>query len=671
MTHNIHEPSSHKKKQPPKKKNEEDYSRVIFFVFVVLGFFMLLQIFSWPKEMSRLSYSTFINMVERNLESHEIEKCELTGNILRGQLSDGQPFTLFVPDNDTSLIPLLAKNIPDFYVNSPNDFLKNIFYSILPMVLFFVLLYFFVYRGAQSGGGRILSFGKSRARQMGQNKQKITFKDVAGVEEAKEELTEIIEFLRDPKRFQKLGGRIPKGVLLMGPPGAGKTLLAKAVAGEAEVPFYSISGSDFVEMFVGVGASRVRDLFEQGKKSARSSGKGSIIFIDEIDAVGRQRFAGIGGGHDEREQTLNALLVEMDGFDTFEGVILIGATNRPDVLDPALLRPGRFDRQIVVDIPDLKGREEILVVHCRDIKLAKDVDLKKIARQTPGFSGADIANLVNEAALLAARQNKEDVSQRELGISIEKVMAGPERRSRIISKKEKGIVAVHESGHALVSLLVENSDPLHKVSIIPRGKAALGYTLQVPLEDRYLVSEGDLMDKITVMLSGRAAEALLFDEVTTGASNDLEVATDYAHRMVCEFGMSKKLGNLTFGKKEHQIFLGRDLMNEKNYSEATSVVIDKEVRAIIDICYTRAYDFLNKHKDKLLLLRDKLLEKEVLDGDEVCDLLGMEHRKDGVEYFNKQNGNTTAESKEPPEVPEGDNSSDLRNEVNDQGETSE
>ncbi|MBN1493620.1 MAG: ATP-dependent zinc metalloprotease FtsH, partial [Candidatus Omnitrophica bacterium] len=436
-------------------------------------------------------------------------------------------------------------------------------------------------------------------------------------------------------------------------------------------PFYSISGSDFVEMFVGVGASRVRDLFEQGKKSARSSGKGSIIFIDEIDAVGRQRFAGIGGGHDEREQTLNALLVEMDGFDTFEGVILIGATNRPDVLDPALLRPGRFDRQIVVDIPDLKGREEILVVHCRDIKLAKDVDLKKIARQTPGFSGADIANLVNEAALLAARQNKEDVSQRELGISIEKVMAGPERRSRIISKKEKGIVAVHESGHALVSLLVENSDPLHKVSIIPRGKAALGYTLQVPLEDRYLVSEGDLMDKITVMLSGRAAEALLFDEVTTGASNDLEVATDYAHRMVCEFGMSKKLGNLTFGKKEHQIFLGRDLMNEKNYSEATSVVIDKEVRAIIDICYTRAYDFLNKHKDKLLLLRDKLLEKEVLDGDEVCDLLGMEHRKDGVEYFNKQNGNTTAESKEPPEVPEGDNSSDLRNEVNDQGETSE
>ncbi len=622
-----------------KKKGDEDYSRVIFFVFVVLGFFMLLQVFSWPKDMGRMSYSAFLDIVKRNPETGDIVQCELTDNILRGRLANGQPFTLFVPANDMTLIPLLSQNVPEFYVNSPNDFLKNIFYSILPMLLFFLLLYFFVYRGAQAGGGKILSFGKSRARQMGQNKQRITFKDVAGVEEAKEELTEIIEFLRDPKKFQKLGGRIPKGVLLMGPPGAGKTLLAKAVAGEAEVPFYSISGSDFVEMFVGVGASRVRDLFEQGKKSARSSGKGSIIFIDEIDAVGRQRFAGIGGGHDEREQTLNALLVEMDGFDTFEGVILIGATNRPDVLDPALLRPGRFDRQIVVDIPDLKGREEILHVHCRDIKLAKDVDLRKIARQTPGFSGADIANLVNEAALLAARRNKEVVSQEELGTSIEKVMAGPERRSRIISKKEKEIVAVHESGHALVSLLVEHSDPLHKVSIIPRGKAALGYTLQVPIEDRYLVSKADLLDKISVLLSGRAAEELLFEEITTGAHNDLETATDYAHRMVCEFGMSKKLGNLTFGKKEHQIFLGRDLMNEKNYSEDTAILIDKEVREIVDACYARAQSLLRINKEKLCILRDKLLEREVLDGDEVCDLLGMGHKKVGVEYFNVKNGN--------------------------------
>jgi cell division protease FtsH len=623
-----------------KKKNDEDYSRVIFFVFVVLGFFMLLQVFSWPKDVGRMSYSAFLDMVKRNVETGEIVQCELTDNILRGRLSNGQPFTLFVPANDMNLIPMLSQNVPDFYVNSPNDFLKNIIYSILPMLLFFGLLYFFVYRGAQAGGGKLLSFGKSRARQMGLNKQKITFKDVAGVEEAKEELTEIIEFLREPKKFQKLGGRIPKGVLLMGAPGTGKTLLAKAVAGEADVPFYSISGSDFVEMFVGVGASRVRDLFEQGKKSARSSGKGSIIFIDEIDAVGRQRFAGVGGGHDEREQTLNALLVEMDGFDTFEGVILIAATNRPDVLDPALLRPGRFDRQIVVDIPDLNGREQILGVHCRGITLAKDVDLRRIARQTPGFTGADIANLVNEAALLAVRNNKEAVAQEELGASIEKVMAGPERRSRIISKKEKVIVAVHESGHALVSLLVEHADPLHKVSIIPRGKAALGYTLQVPLEDRYLVSKSDLLCKITVLLSGRAAEELLVGEITTGAHNDLETATDYAHRMVCEFGMSKTLGNLTFGKKEHQIFLGRDLMDEKNYSEATAVMIDKEVREIIDSCYARAQNLLRANKDKLSILRDKLLEREVLDGDEVCDLLGMEHKKVGVEYFSAKNGNT-------------------------------
>jgi len=651
MSHKIQEPGDKKKK----KKSDEDYSRIIFFVFVVLGFFMLLQIFSSPtKEEGRLSYSAFFDMVRSNPETGEIVQCELTDNILRGKLSDGQPFTLFVPQNDSSIIPLLTQNIPDFYVNSPNDFLKNIFYSILPMLLFFVLLYFFVYRGASQGGGRILSFGKSRAKQQDQDKRKITFKDVAGVEEAKEELTEIIEFLRDPERFQKLGGKIPKGVLLMGAPGTGKTLLAKAVAGEAEVPFYSLSGSDFVEMFVGVGASRVRDLFEQGKKSAKASGKGSIIFIDEIDAVGRQRFAGIGGGHDEREQTLNALLVEMDGFDTFEGVILIGATNRPDVLDPALLRPGRFDRQIVVDLPDLNGREQILRVHCRDITLADDVDFKKIARQTPGFSGADIANLVNEAALLAARHNKEVVSQEELGISIEKVMAGPERRSRIISKKEKEIVAVHESGHALVSLLVENSDPLHKVSIIPRGKAALGYTLQVPLEDRYLVSESDLMDKITVLLSGRAAEDLLFNEVTTGASNDLEVATDYAHRMVCQFGMSKKLGNLTLGKAEHQVFLGRDLMNEKNYSEDTAVIIDKEVRSIIDRCYERARSLLTTNKDKLFMLRDKLLEKEVLDGDEVCDLLGLEHRKDGVDYIGTKNGEQKVDAKDDEEETQED-----------------
>ncbi|MBI3999535.1 MAG: ATP-dependent zinc metalloprotease FtsH, partial [Candidatus Omnitrophica bacterium] len=443
---------------------------------------------------------------------------------------------------------------------------------------------------------------------------------------AKEELQEIIEFLKDPGKFQKLGGKIPKGVLLLGPPGTGKTLLAKAVAGEADVPFYSISGSDFVEMFVGVGAARVRDLFEQGKRAAKTSGRGAIIFIDEIDAVGRQRFAGIGGGHDEREQTLNALLVEMDGFDTQAGVILIGATNRPDVLDPALLRPGRFDRQIVVDRPDMKGREAILKIHTRNVKLAKDADLLKLARQTPGFSGADLANLVNEAALLAARYNKTEVNQSELEASIERVMAGPERKSRVISKDEKEIVAVHESGHALLTILVMGlTDQLHKVSIIPRGHAALGYTLHLPLEDRYLVREKELLDKITVLLGGRVAEELIFKQITTGAHNDLEVATNYAQRMVCEYGMSKRLGHLTFGRKDHEVFLGRDLMREKDYSESTAVAIDEEVKRIVDECYKRAKAILEENLDKLKKLSDRLLEKEVLSSEEVKDVVGLNH----------------------------------------------
>ena len=627
-------------KKNNKRRRDDDYSRVIFFIFIVLALFMIMPIFIKAPENDHMSYSNFIEMVKQNPKTNEIARCELTDSVIRGRLTNGRSFTINMPPNDTQIIPLLSKNVPEFYVNSPNDFFRNLMYSLLPMLLFFGLLYFFVYRGGQHGGARILSFGKSRAKQQGREKQRITFKDVAGVEEAKEELQEIIEYLKEPKKFQKLGGKIPKGVLLMGPPGTGKTLLAKAVAGEADVPFFSISGSDFVEMFVGVGASRVRDLFEQGKRSAKVSGRGSIIFIDEIDAVGRQRFAGIGGGHDEREQTLNALLVEMDGFDAHTGIILIGATNRPDVLDPALLRPGRFDRQIVVDRPDLNGREDILKVHARDIKLAKEVDLRKIARQTPGFSGADLANLVNEAALLAARKNKETVSQEEMENSIEKVMAGPERKSRVISRKEKEIVAIHESGHALVSLLVEHADPLHKVSIIPRGQAALGYTLNVPLEDRYLIAEKQLIDKITVLLSGRAAEKLTFGEVTTGAHNDLEVATDYAHRMVCEFGMSPKLGNLTYGRKEHQVFLGRDLMQEKNYSEQTAVLIDEEVRNIVESCYTRAEHLLQDNHKRLEQLRAALLEKEVLDGEEVCSLLGFEHKQQDVDYINKKAAQT-------------------------------
>jgi len=539
-------------------------------------------------------------------------------------LSNGAYFQVNVPFNDPELIPLLRKNVKDFSVNPPKIFWRNVIYSLLPVIFLVTFFWFFLYRGVQGTGRSILSFGKSRARQQTKDKNRINFNDVAGVEEAKEELQEIIEFLKDPKKFQRLGGRIPKGVLLMGPPGTGKTLLAKAVAGEANVPFFSISGSDFVEMFVGVGASRVRDLFEQGKKAAKVSERGSIIFIDELDAVGRQRFAGIGGGHDEREQTLNALLVEMDGFDTQEGVILLASTNRPDVLDPALLRPGRFDRQIVVDRPDLKGREAILQVHCRNVKLSPNINLTRIAQQTSGFSGADLANLVNEAALLAARRDKEFVTQEELEQSIERVMAGPERKSRVINDKEKEIVAVHESGHALCALYTHSADPLHKVSIIPRGTAALGYTLQRPLEDRYLMSENDLLDKMVVMMGGRAAEELTFGEITTGAANDIEVATEFAQRMVCEFGMSKTLGNVTFGKKDRQVFLGRDLMRDKDYSEQTAVLIDREVKSLIDRCYEVAKKLLQEHLDQLKLLSKTLREKETLDGDEVRRLLDFE-----------------------------------------------
>jgi cell division protease FtsH len=616
-------------KEEPVKKNmkpkpEPDKNRVLLFTIIIVSVLLLIQLFILPEmAYKRLGYSEFYSIVENNPQTGKIVECELVENQVRGKLDNGTYFQVNVPMGDLELIPLLRRNIPDFKVSPPQVFWRNIIYSVLPVLFLIAFFYFFLYRGAQQGGGRILSFGKSKARQTSGEKQRITFADVAGVDEAKEELQEIIEFLREPQKFQKLGGRIPKGVLLMGHPGTGKTLLAKAVAGEAGVPFFTISGSDFVEMFVGVGASRVRDLFEKAKKSAKTSGRGSIIFIDEIDAVGRQRFAGIGGGHDEREQTLNALLVEMDGFETQEGVILIGATNRPDVLDPALLRPGRFDRQIVVDRPDNKGREAIIKVHVRSVRLHADVDLKRLARQTTGFSGADLANLVNEGALLAARKNKEYVEQEDLESSIEKVMAGPERKSKVISRREKEIVAYHESGHALVALLLKTKDAVHKVSIIPRGHAALGYTLQLPLEDRYLISRKELLDKITILLAGRAAEETVFEEVTTGAHNDFEVATAYAQRMVCEFGMSEKLGNLTFGKRDKQVFLGRDLMSEKDYSEQTAVSIDTEIKKIIDSCKQKALSLLSENKDRLETLAKHLLEREVLDGEEVCELLGL------------------------------------------------
>ncbi len=612
----------------PPGKMDPDRKRMTLFFLVPLIFFLFLQFFVVPRDIRQVSYSEFYEMVTQNPTTGEIVSCELLDNMIRGQLRSGGYFQVTIPLNDLELIPLLRKSVPQFRVGQEQTFWKNLVYSVLPVLLLIGFFWFFVYRGVQQGGGKIFSFGKSRARLLDQEQKQLTFKDVAGVEEAKEELQEIIEFLKDPKKFQRLGGRIPKGVLLMGPPGTGKTLLAKAVAGEASVPFYSISGSDFVEMFVGVGAARVRDLFEQGKRASKVSGRGAIIFVDELDAVGRQRFAGIGGGHDEREQTLNALLVEMDGFDTQAGVILIGATNRPDVLDPALLRPGRFDRQIVIDRPDIKGREEVLKVHTRNVKLSPDADLSKISRQTPGFSGADLANLVNEAALLAARHNKEMVMQEELEASMERVMAGPERRSKVISKREKEIVAVHESGHALLTLFVTGgTDQLHKVSIIPRGHAALGYTLHLPMEDRYLMTENEILDKITVCLGGRVAEELVFKEVTTGAQNDLEVATNYAQRMVCEYGMSKRLGNLTFGKKDREVFLGRDLLRDKDYSENTAVAIDEEVRRIVDDCHKRARTILSDNLDKLRKLSDGLLEKEVLDSTEVKELVGFQPEK--------------------------------------------
>jgi len=481
--------------------------------------------------------------------------------------------------------------------------------NLAPLILL-AALWFFMIRQMQTGGNKALSFGKSRARLLSMQQKKVTFKDVAGVDEAKEELREIIEFLREAQKFQKLGGRIPKGVLLVGPPGTGKTLLARAVAGEANVPFFSISGSDFVEMFVGVGASRVRDLFEQGKKNAPC-----IIFIDEIDAVGRHRGAGLGGGHDEREQTLNQLLVEMDGFESNEGVILMAATNRPDVLDPALLRPGRFDRRVVVNRPDVRGREEILRVHTRKIPLADDVDLSVLARGTPGFSGADLANMVNEAALGAARQNRKAVLMYDFEIAKDKVLMGVERKSLLLSEEEKKVTAYHEAGHALVAAKLPNSDPLHKVTIIPRGMA-LGVTMQLPIDDKHNYTKDYLETEIAIMMGGRLAEEMFLNQMSTGAGNDIERATEMARKMVCEFGMSD-LGPLTFGKKEEQIFLGREIAQHRDYSEATAIKIDEEVKRIVDHGYKTAKNVLAENHDTLVKIALALLEREVLDANEI------------------------------------------------------
>ena len=496
-----------------------------------------------------------------------------------------------------------------------NQFWVQFFWSALPFLLFVGLLYFVFIRQIKMAGKGAMSFGKSRARMLSRDRNKVTFKEVAGMREAKEEVEEIIQFLKDPKRFQRLGGRIPKGVLMVGPPGTGKTLLAKAIAGEADVPFFSISGSDFVEMFVGVGASRVRDMFEQGKKNAPC-----LIFIDEIDAVGRSRFSGIGGGHDEREQTLNALLVEMDGFDTQEGVIIIAATNRPDVLDAALLRPGRFDRQIVIDMPDLTGREEILKVHARAVKVAKEVDYTVIARGTPGFSGADLANLINEAALLAARNNKKSVGMEELEEARDKVRWGRERRSRVMDEKDKKVTAYHEAGHALVMYKLEFTEPLHKVTIIPRGMY-LGATFSLPVKDKYHESKRQLLDEIAGIMGGRIAEELTFGDCTSGAAGDIKQATHIARKMVTEWGMSEKIGMVNVSDHEEHMFLGRDLFKGREVSEQTSRDIDEELRSIIDQAYARAKEILTQHRDKLTAMAEALLEYETLDATEIEEII--------------------------------------------------
>ncbi|MGA2774691.1 MAG: ATP-dependent zinc metalloprotease FtsH [Candidatus Omnitrophota bacterium] len=605
-----------------KSKKNNILKRIPFgWIFVIIIFVMLINSFNIPVNgvPKEISYSEFYRTLKDSPD--RIKSLTKTESILQGEYNDKSKFFVNIPDNDTELLNLIRQNVRNFEVKPARTFWVSLLFNVGPILLLIFFWWMMAARGEQLGN-RVMAFGKVRPKVQGE-KEKTTFNDVAGVDEAKEELKEVIEFLKDPKKFQKLGGKIPKGVLLVGPPGCGKTLIARAVAGEAGVPFFSISGSDFVEMFVGVGASRVRDLFEQGRRAGKVSGKGAIIFIDEIDAVGRLRFAGIGGGHDEREQTLNALLVEMDGFDSQQGLILIAATNRPDTLDPALLRPGRFDRNIIVNLPDIRGREEILKVHTRKIKLAEGVDLKSIAASTPGFSGADLANLCNEAALLAARHSKEAVEMIEFEKSVERVLMGPEKKSHIMSKKEKEITALHESGHALMSLLLPEVNPVKKVSIIPRGLAG-GYTFTPPLEDRHYWTKRELISEIAMMLGGRASEEINLNDVTTGAQNDLEMATGMARRMVTQFGMSEKLGHITLGRREGLVFLGRDIMEEKNYSEQTARIIDEEVKSIIDEAYLKAKSLLQQNLDKLKMLSSALIEKEVLSGDEVKKLLGIE-----------------------------------------------
>jgi len=589
---------------------------VLTIIAVLILVMVVVSLLSNNKRVEDISYSNFWKAAEAGqVASVEIHNDE---GYIKGEFKSGKSFrTQLDPTSEnltTSLYDLGVENIENKAAPYYTRVLGPILILAIPIALFFII-YFIIIRQSQAAGSQAFNFGKSKARMITDNRPNVTFKDVAGVDEAVEELKEVVEFLRERKKFIALGAKIPKGVLLVGPPGCGKTLLAKAIAGEASVPFFHMSGSDFVEMFVGVGASRVRDLFDQAKRNAPS-----IVFVDEIDAVGRQRGAGLGGGHDEREQTLNQLLVEMDGFDPNTGVILIAATNRPDILDPALLRPGRFDRRIVVDRPDVKGRVEILIIHTRDIPLDADVDLNVLARRTPGFAGSDLKNLANEAAILAAREGAKKVSMKHFEEAVDRVLAGPLRKSRIISVREKEVIAYHEAGHAIVPFYIKGADPVHKISILPRGMA-LGYTLTLPTEDRHIITQTQLTNKLMELLGGRIAEEMIFNETSTGAQDDLEKATEISRAMVTEYGMSKKLGPLTFGRKHGAIFLGRDLGEERNYSEKIASQIDEEVRALVEKAYAAARKILETNREKLVNVANKLIEQEYLDGEELKELL--------------------------------------------------
>ncbi len=620
------------------------YKNLALWLVISLIMIMVFNVFNNPKTSQHdIIFSDFIELVN----SGQIQEVTIQGHNISGHYG-ANTFKTYAPD-DPNLIELLRSKGVKISAKPEETppIWQTLIISWFPMLLLIGVWIFFM-RQMQGGGGKAMSFGKSRAKLLTENQKKVTFKDVAGAEEAKAELEEIINFLREPKRFTRLGGKIPKGVLLVGPPGTGKTLMAKAVAGEAEVPFFSISGSDFVEMFVGVGASRVRDLFNQGKKNAPC-----LIFIDEIDAVGRHRGAGLGGGHDEREQTLNQLLVEMDGFESNEGVILIAATNRPDVLDPALLRPGRFDRQVVVPAPDVKGREGILRVHARNVPLADDVDFKIVARGTPGFTGADLANLINEAALLAARKNSNKVEMEDLDEAKDKVLMGAERRSLVISPEEKKNTAYHEAGHTLVARFLPGTDPIHKVTIIPRGRA-LGLTQQLPIDERHSYYKDFLLNNIAVLMGGRAAEELVFNHLSTGAGNDIERATNLARKMICEWGMGK-MGPVSFGKKEEHIFLGREMANAKDYSEKTAMEIDEEIKEIVYDSYAKALNILKEKRKELEKLASALLEKESLNSDEIDQILGLK-KTDPVEpstsTVEKTAGAAESEEKSPDETVE-------------------